>query len=225
MKHSLLPLALTALTLACTSLPGGPVSRNFSPAGGSDLRSAVVASGKNLLGLAPDSLVTVNGRQFMLDCIGTLSAAWWGAGYDLQKEFPRYTGNGVLRLYNSLKDHAALAPLAALKPGDIVFWENTYDRNGDGKLYNDGITHAGMVVSVDDDGTVAYLHESVTRGVVISYLNTLHPDTAFSPTGKLWNSPMFLGSGYGKPKNPPHWLSGDLVKAFADAEKTAAAYR
>jgi len=184
-------------------------------------RESVVESARTLLGRKPDERVVVRGREFMLDCIGTVSATYWGAGYDLQRDFSKHSGNGVLRLHSSLAAWGALHELRIPRPGDIVFWANTWDRNEDGKLYNDGITHAGIVVQVDEDGTTHYLHASVTRGVVISFFNLMHPDVPKSPEGKIWNSPMYLGSNYGRATNPPHWLSGDLWSAFGDAGKTA----
>jgi hypothetical protein len=185
-------------------------------------RAAIVESAKALLGQKPDAKVTVAGRAFTLDCIGTVSAAWWGAGYDLQRDFAKYEGNGVGRLYLSMKDWGVLHELRAPKPGDVIFWENTYDRNENGKLDDDGLTHAGLVIEVEADGTVHYLHESYSRGVVIAYFNLLHPTEPKSPDGKIWNSPMYLGSNYGKADNPPHWLSGDLWSGFGDAAKTVA---
>lgn len=195
--------------------PAASSDNQRSPA---TLRQAVVKSALQLLGQKPDARVTVNGRRFMLDCIGTVSAAWWGAGYDIQKDFNRYPGNGVNRLYQSCKNWDALTLITLPLPGDIVFWENTYDRNEDGVRYNDGLTHAGIVISIDPDGTVKYLHESVTRGVSLAWFNLKHPQEAFSPDGKVWNSPMYLGSSSRKSNNPPHWLSGDLWKAFGAAE-------
>ncbi len=35
--------------------------------------------------------------------------------------------------------------------GDLVFFDNTYDRNGDGK-FDDRITHVGIVVGFDKEG-------------------------------------------------------------------------
>ena len=184
-------------------------------------RESVVESARTLLGRKPDERVIVKGREFMLDCIGTVSATYWGAGYDLQRDFSKYPGNGVLRLHSSLAAWGALHEIRIPKPGDIVFWANTWDRNEDGKMYNDGITHAGIVIQVDEDGTTHYMHASVTRGVVIAFFNLMHPDVPKSPEGKIWNSPMYLGSNYGRATNPPHWLSGDLWNAFGDAGKTA----
>jgi len=184
-------------------------------------RESVVESARALLGRKPDERVLVRGREFMLDCIGTVSATYWGAGYDLQRDFSKHTGNGVLRLHSSLAAWGALHEIRIPKPGDIVFWANTWDRNEDGKMYNDGITHAGIVIQVDEDGTTHYMHASVTRGVVIAFFNLMHPDVPKSPEGKIWNSPMYLGSNYGRATNPPLWLSGDLWNAFGDAGKTA----
>jgi len=222
-----LPILLFCLILtACSSAPA-PVTaapNAIAKPAESDTeqkdRAYLVTRSMELLGQKPNANVIINGRPFMLDCIGTVSAAYWSAGYDIQKDFGKYEGNGVNRLYKSLLFWAALHKLTIPKPGDIIFWANTYDRNGNGILDDDGITHAGIVVKVDDDGTVSYLHESVTRGVVIAYFNLLHPDVPRSPEGKIWNSPMYLGSNYDNKKNPPHWLSGDLWTAFGDAGKT-----
>lgn len=184
------------------------------------VRTAVVESAKTLLGQKTEAKVTVRDRPFVLDCIGTVSAAWWGAGYDLQRDFSRHEGNGVTRLYRSMRAWGSLKEIREPKPGDVVFWENTYDRNGNGKLYDDGITHAGIVVSVDEDGTVTYLHASVSRGVATAFFNLLHPSEERSPEGKIWNSPMMLSSD--RKLGAPRWLSGDLWSAFGDAESTAA---
>lgn len=191
-----------------------------SAAGETAERERVVTGALTLLGQKPNATVVVNGRTFVLDCIGTVSAAYWKSNFDIQKDFSKYQGNGVTRLYQSVKDWSAMHVLREPKPGDIIFWSNTYDRNENGNLTDDGITHAGLVVKVESDGTVHYLHESYSRGVVIAYFNLLHPTEPKSPSGKIWNSPMYLGSNYDKPANPPHWLSGDLWFAFADAEKT-----
>ena len=183
-------------------------------------RENIVAKATELLGQKPNAKVVINNRSFTLDCIGTISAVYWSAGYDIQKDFSKYEGNGVNRLYQSLVFWAAIHELKLPKPGDIIFWANTYDRNENGILTDDGLTHVGLVMKVDEDGTVSYMHESMTRGTVIAYFNLLHPDIPRSPEGKIWNSPMYLGSNYDKKNNPPHWLSGDLWSSFGDAGKT-----
>jgi hypothetical protein len=225
MRYQLSILIASLIFVSCASAPSS-VAHGSVPAGPAEseaekkARDYLVVRSMELIGQKPNATVVINGRTFMLDCIGTVSAAYWSAGYDIQKDFAMYGGNGVNRLYKSLQSWAALHQLTVPKPGDIIFWSNTYDRNENGILDDDGITHAGIVVKVDEDGTVSYMHESVTRGVVIAYFNLLHPDSPRSPEGKIWNSPMYLGSNYDNAKNPPHWLSGDLWSAFGDAGKT-----
>ncbi len=65
--------------------------------------TAVIASARTLVGRPPDSTVMVKGRTFVLDCIGTVSAIFYGVDIDVQRDFRSYGGNGVNRLYQSLK--------------------------------------------------------------------------------------------------------------------------
>ncbi|HET6452195.1 MAG TPA: hypothetical protein VFI08_12835, partial [Spirochaetia bacterium] len=55
---------------------------------------AVIASAQVLMGKAPESHATVNGRTFVLDCIGTVSAIFYGMNIDVQRDFRRYAGDG-----------------------------------------------------------------------------------------------------------------------------------
>jgi len=201
-------LALAVLTFALAGCATVPV-RPAGPA-----VEQILTTGRGLIGNRPDARVTVNGRGFMLDCIGTVSAAYWGAGIDLQRDFRRYKGDGVNRLYESLRSWGALSWARTPAPGDIIIWDNTWDVAGDPN-FPDGHTHAGVVLSVDSDGRVEYLHESVTRGVTTAYLNLYDPDTGLR-NGKVVNSPMYIGSNFGKKDNPARWTSGQLWSAFGD---------
>jgi len=216
----LVSLGLLSNLVSCVSLESSSQDYSFIPAQGGPHDEAVIkqvlATARSLLGQKPEARVTVKGKAFVLDCIGTVSAAWWGAGIDIQKDFSQYSGNGVTRLYKSLAAGKVLHQQKKPQPGDIVFWDNTWDANGDGIFGNDGHTHAGIVMQVDNDGTVHYLHESASRGIVISYMNPLHPKTIRDSKGKTLNSPMYLGAREGKSSNPSRWLSGDLWEAFGD---------
>jgi hypothetical protein len=64
---------------------------------------------QELEGKAYQSMAVVNGRTLALDCIGTLSAIFYGMKIDVTKDFSRYSGNGVSCLYQSLKARDALA--------------------------------------------------------------------------------------------------------------------
>jgi len=177
---------------------------------------AVLASAQTLVGRAPESIVKVNGRTFVLDCIGTVSAIFYGMDIDVQRDFPRFRGDGVGRLYQSLRTESVLHRDLYPRPGDIIFWDNTWDANGDGILDNDPRTHAGVVLSVDADGTIHYVHEHVVKGVTIEAMNLLHPRDYYDPQGRIINNALAMNSGISRRKNPPHWTSGDLWDSFGD---------
>jgi len=177
---------------------------------------AVLASARTLIGRAPESAVKVNGRTFVLDCIGTVSAIFYGMDIDVQKDFRRYRGDGVNRLYQSLKALDTLHRDLYPRPGDIIFWDNTWDANGDGRLNDDPRTHAGVVMSVDQDGTIRYVHEHIIKGVTIEAMNLLHPRDYYDPQGRIVNNALAMNSGISRKVNPPHWTSGDLWNSFGD---------
>jgi hypothetical protein len=177
---------------------------------------AVLASADTLIGRAPESTVKVNGRTFVLDCIGTVSAIFYGMDIDVQRDFPRYRGDGVGRLYQSLRAQGVLHRDLYPRPGDIVFWDNTWDANGNGVLGDDPRTHAGVVLSVDADGTIHYVHEHIVKGVTIEAMNLLHPRDYYDPQGRIINNALAMNSGISRRSNPPHWTSGDLWNCFGD---------
>jgi hypothetical protein len=176
---------------------------------------AVVDSAKRLLGMAPNALVVVEGRQFKLDCIGTVCAIYYRLGLDVAKDFGKYPGNGVNRLYRSLEARGLLHGDRYPRTGDIVIWDNTWDADGDGDRSNDLNTHAGVVLAVDDDGTIHYVHENMYKGVMIETMNLLRPTESTDASGKKINSGMAIATVSGGPK-PARWLSGDVFKAFGD---------
>jgi hypothetical protein len=178
----------------------------------------VVDSSKQLIGMAPNAKALVKGKQFTLDCIGTVCAIYYRLGIDLAKDFDEYPGNGVNRLYLSLKDKGVIHYDRYPRPGDIVFWDNTYDANGDGDRTDDPHTHAGIVLAVDDDGTIRYVHENLYKGVIIETMNLLRPTVAFDDSGKRLNSGMAIATVSGGPK-PERNLAGDVFDSFGDALK------
>jgi len=176
---------------------------------------AVIASAKTLIGKPPDAKVTVNGKGFTLDCIGTVSAIYYGLSLDVTKDFSIYTGNGVNRLYMTLKERDALHTDKYPRPGDVIIWDNTWDVKGDGDRVHDPRTHAGIVLAVDEDGTIYYVHENLYKGVMIETMNLLRPTVARDERGKLINSGMAIASKAGGPK-PAHSLAGDVFNCFGD---------
>ena len=68
----------------------------------------VIDSAKTLLGQAPNAKVIVNGKRFVLDCIGTVSAIFYGMDSTCRGISPCYAGNGVNRLYQTLEAQRVL---------------------------------------------------------------------------------------------------------------------
>jgi hypothetical protein len=175
----------------------------------------VIASAKTLIGQLPNAKVVVKGKQFTLDCIGTVSAIFYRMDIDVTKDFDKYSGNGVNRLYMTLKDLKVLHRDRYPRTGDVIIWDNTWDANGDGDRTNDLNTHAGIVLAVDDDGTIHYVHENLYKGVMIEVMNLLQPSLASDDGGKRLNSGLAIATVAGGAK-PERWLSGDVFKAFGD---------
>lgn len=95
--------------------------------------------------------------------------------------------------------------------GDVVFFHNTFDRNGDGRS-NDWYTHVGLVEGVDEDGTIHVL--SFINGRVESFpINLEHPDVARAPgSGKTWNHTLRRRRGDDLPFT--QYLGGELFAGF-----------
>jgi len=217
MMHRLLPGIVLLVFSSCSLFQGdkpatkpGTALDSTSPEI-TDLQRRLVKAAESLRG---KSKLTFDGGTFSYDCTGTVLAAYYLAGHDLRKDFARYPGNGVHRLYRMAEDKALLSNSASPLPGDVLFWDNTYDRNKDGK-WNDELTHTGIVVRIGEDGTVYYLHHHVTRGIVVEAMNLDLPDVheaARNGKNALLNSPIRIREA-GKPR-PEHWLSGQLYNAY-----------
>lgn len=176
-----------------------------------DLQRRLAKAAESLQG---KSKLSFDGNNFSFDCTGTVLAAYYLAGHDLRKDFARYPGGGVQRLYRMAEERALLSLSSTPLPGDVLFWDNTYDRNKDGR-WNDELTHTGIVVRIGEDGTIYYLHHHVTRGIVVEAMNLDLPDVHESARdGKtaLLNSPIRIREA-GKPR-PKQWLAGQLYNAY-----------
>ncbi len=158
--------------------------------------------------------LVVRGRRFNMDCTGAVLAIYYYAGLDLSRNFPRYRGGGVERLYRSLEVAALIYDTLEPVPGDIIFWDNTYDRNNDGR-WNDPLTHVGMVVSVSREGDIEYVHLNYRRGIVIERMNLRRPQVYRDRNlggARVVNSPIRMRVP-GRP-HPPRWLASHLYRAF-----------
>ncbi len=212
---------VTLISLSCVGSPGSPPLSSFPgpPASiqakgdtfspgltkGSSrgvTQKRIVESAQSLVGLTQ---LRFEKAAFSSDCSGFVLAAYYLAGIDLRKEYGLYEGNGVRRLYQIALSHNLVSSQKNPTEGDILFWDNTYDANGDGKL-NDELTHTGIVVAVYPDGQVDYIHYHVSRGIVRESMNFNYPGDVHL------NAPMRIREP-GKPR-PEKWLAAQLYRAY-----------
>ena len=120
--------------------------------------------------------MTINGQRFKMDCSGVIRAIYYKAGIDLAKDFNKYRGGGTQRIHETLRSKGLIYRPVVPVPGDILFWDNTYDANHNGRS-DDLLSHIGMVVSSDKKtGNVVYVHHNEKKGIVFEKMNLLHPD-------------------------------------------------
>ncbi len=145
------------------------------------------------------------------DCSGFTQLAYRKPGLSLLPEQVFPGENGVKAIYRKA---VALGTVRETpRPGDMVFFRDTHDRNKDGKL-NDGLTHIGVVERVGDDGTVTFVHKAggwVKRG----RFNLAHPDARKDEKGRVLNDWLRR-----KDKRNRGYLTGELVAGFASVDES-----
>jgi hypothetical protein len=168
-------------------------------------RSRLASKAASLVGLSTLRVVV---PQLPDDCTGLVRAVYEDSGIELMGSGVR-GDNGVTAIHRLAFERSALHTQSP-SPGDLVFFRETYDRNRDGQ-HNDGLTHVGVVESVDAAGTVTFVHRSGS-GVTRAKLNVA------APLDKKRND-------YLRPakKGEPALLTGELFVTYASAVRLAGA--
>ncbi|MBA2320928.1 MAG: CHAP domain-containing protein [Deltaproteobacteria bacterium] len=116
---------------------------------------------------------------FRDDCSGFVSAIFTAAGIPM-------TGNTA-----SLYDRAEEEGLVHHRPiptiGDIAFFDNTHDRNRNGR-WDDLRTHIAVVVDIEPDGTLLLAHHGSERALIHMNLLPEHIGEHETGDGRLLNS-------------------------------------
>ena len=149
--------------------------------------------------------LTADGEKYRYDCSGLVDAAHARAGLDV--------GQKNSKALWALSDYLDVRHKRGdrLQAGDVVFFDNTYDQNGNGKV-DDPLSHVAVVEEVADDGTATLVHKG-SKGVVRIQMNLEHPDQALSPDGTRWNS-WLRGRTRSDPKGTKY-LAGELYRGAA----------
>ncbi len=127
--------------------------------------------------------------------------------------FAESDDEGVAALHQAVKQRGTIYHATRPAVGDIVFFHNTFDRNGDGRN-NDWYTHAGLVENVEDDGTIHVL--TYSGGRVDSFaMNLEQPGLATDErSGKVWNTSVRHKDGDDAPFT--QYLAGELFAGFGN---------
>lgn len=141
------------------------------------------------------------------DCVGFVAEVFRKHGVELLAEGGAPDDNGVRVIWRLAKRRGAVHKRERPDPGDLVFFDDTHDRNADGRR-NDPLTHVGIVERVDGD-TVTFVHR-VDRGVVRTRMNLDSP-AARKVGGAIANDHLRVGSATG---HAPR-LAGSLFAGFA----------
>lgn len=174
----------------------------------SSRRAAIVHTASKLVGA---TVIQVDGKRIAYDCAGVTRAIFLEHGIDLYDgSSPDPKANGVRLIHHHISRHGKFHQGPAVRPGDLVFFDNTWDYNRDG-IINDPLTHVGIVERQDPDGTVIFI--SRVAGAIERYhMNLALPHSHKTAEGRILND-------YIRRKDLDHpfdaaYLTGELFAGF-----------
>lgn len=141
------------------------------------------------------------------DCSGLVVAIYTRAGMPVE--------GSVASLYDRYAAARALYRRKRPDLGDLVFFDNTFDRDGNGRL-DDRLTHIGVVIAVDPYGTITIAQGGTTGGRTTLVMNLEHPEERTDAAGNPMNEPLRRKT----PNDPPgtKYLASQMFRAFARVE-------
>ncbi|OGW49970.1 MAG: hypothetical protein A2V62_07795 [Nitrospirae bacterium RBG_19FT_COMBO_58_9] len=172
-------------------------------------RTAIVRTATQLIGART---IDVNGRRVAYDCAGGTRAIYLKHGIDLYQGEPvNPHANGVRIIHAHIRQQGTFHQGPVVHPGDLVFFDNTWDFNRDGKV-NDPLTHVGIVERQEPDGTVIFI--SRVAGAVERYhMNLVLPHVHKTADGRVLND--YLRRKDAIDPADTDYLTGELFAQFA----------
>lgn len=147
-------------------------------------------------------------RGYRQDCSGFVEATYARVGHPV-------TGSAA-QFWAYADQTRATHKRRRPEPGDLAFFDDTHDRNRDGKL-NDPLTHIAVVLGVEEDGTILLAHDGTSKGRTTLRMNldlsSEHTDT----TGRVIND-YLRQPKEGDPKKT-RYLASELWRGFASSSK------
>ncbi len=159
-----------------------------------DLQAQLAARAASFVGHGGE--FRVGAERFNPDCTGFVEAVYEAEGIPLRalmRQAAPAEHSGVAAAFRAMEAYGFVFGGRGEwpAPGDLVFFDDTYDRNRNGRA-DDRLTHVGVVEYVVD-GTVVFVHRG-GRAVARGAMNPQRPDEA-SADGAVLNSPV-------RPKDP-----------------------
>jgi probable lipoprotein NlpC len=135
---------------------------------------------------------TVGSQRFGADCSGFVASVYEAEGLPLRRLMAKVAPSettGVAAAFRVFQSYGVVFGGGGEwpRPGDLVFFRNTFDRNRDGAL-DDPLTHVGVVERVED-GRVTFLHRG-SQAVSRATLTLERSGEARDPDGRPLNSPL-----------------------------------
>ena len=153
-----------------------------------------------------------NGRRIAYDCAGVTRAIYLKHGIDLYQGSPNDPqANGVRLIHAHIRQQGTFHQGPIAHPGDLVFFNNTWDYNGDGKA-NDSLTHVGIVERQEPDGTVVFISR-VASAVERYRMNLRQPHIHKAADGRILND--YLRRKHVRDSDNTPYLTGQLFAQFA----------
>ena len=171
-------------------------------AGGDDLGWSVAAAARRYLDTAP--------QGFRNDCSGFVEAATHRAGAPLRGSTRQIWQASIARGWV----HHRRRP----RIGDLAFFDDTWDRNGNGRA-DDDLTHIAIVIDVQPDGTIVMAHAGSSRGRSTLRMNLFRPGVTAADDRTLNDHLRRASAG----RAPVPTLAGELWRGFATLGNEAVA--
>ena len=172
-------------------------------------RTAIVRTAAKLVGA---NTIESKGRHIAYDCAGVTRAVFLKHGIDLYgSSVNDPEANGVRLIHQHIQQRGTFHQGPVVHPADLVFFDNTWDFNRDGKV-NDPLTHVGIVERQEPDGTVVFI--SRVAGAIERYrMNLGLPHVHKTTNGRILND-YLRRKDVIDPANTGY-LTGELFVQFA----------
>jgi hypothetical protein len=120
----------------------------------------------------------------------------------------------VATLWDLAVEHDALHWETVPRVGDLAFFDDTWDRDHDGRV-DDPLTHVALVLDVADDGVVTFAHAGTSAGRTTGQLDLTRSSVA-SVDGRRLNTAL-RRVRRGDPRGT-RYLAGELWVGWATVD-------